>query len=301
MVQFIPAKDDWAKAFREIGSGVTKGYMDRSDESSLQKAIGGLGDKPTPRQILDAVTNTKTYSPEAKQGLLKNYLGVSEFEELQRKAKESERIAQLDLEQKEASRLAEIAKKEKKEQQDKLIADEKEAAKIKAEQNDTRQILKASGKFTDEEIEEKVLGGLTPASARIVAKPDKKKDEQKEEEKAKNVTQNAFNDLAALIPKVGVSGLVTSKFGGETAKAYSEFSSLTGALESLLVEKVNRGALSNARFKYITETLLPKPSDSQADIEGKLTGLATILELDPSALKGTTSKEKPSLSSFKKG
>jgi hypothetical protein len=116
-----------------------------------------------------------------------------------------------------------------------------------------------------------------------------------EEDKAQKVTQKAFDNIAALVPKVGRSGIITSKLGGETAGAYSEFTSLTGALEALLVDKVSRGTLSNARFKYITETLLPKPSDSQEDIKGKLKGVATILELDPSSLglKKSDQKEDP--------
>lgn len=94
MVQFIPARNDWANAFQKIGQGVSEGYMQRTDEKALQSSLEKLGPNPTARQILDTVTNTKTYSPEAKQNVLKNYLGVAEFEELQRKHKESELIDQ---------------------------------------------------------------------------------------------------------------------------------------------------------------------------------------------------------------
>jgi hypothetical protein len=93
MVQFIPAKDDWADAFRKMGSGVAEGYMGRTDERALQKSILGLGPNPTPRDVLNAITNTKTYTPKAKQQALSNYLGVEQFEELKRKAQAQEEIA----------------------------------------------------------------------------------------------------------------------------------------------------------------------------------------------------------------
>lgn len=104
MVQFIPAKDDWADAFRQIGAGLAKGYTNRADENAVQKSIADLGDKPTPRQILDAITSVKTYTPEAKQQALQNYLGVEQFEELKRHAKAQEAI------QSEKNRVASLGK-----------------------------------------------------------------------------------------------------------------------------------------------------------------------------------------------
>ena len=267
MVTILPKENDWSEAGQLFGSGLTQGYQNRADEMALQKAISGLGDNPTPRQILDAVTNTKTSNPAAKQNLFKNYLGAAEFEEVKRHAKASEEVNGL------KNTLSETQAK----------------AKQQADMNDALTLID-SAKIPHEEKEvlrEKAKKGEASFNAiKEVLKPNKEDIKNKEEEKTQNITQKAFNDIAELIPDVGVSGIVTSKFGGDTAKAYSKFTSLTGALEALLVEKVNRGALSNTRFKYITETLLPKPSDSQADIRGKLEGLATILELDPSVLTG---------------
>lgn len=94
MVQFIPARNDWADAFKEIGGGLVKGYTNRSDENAVKKSIMDLGENPSPRQILDAVTNTKTYSPEAKKTALSNYLGHEKFEELKRHAKAQEGIGE---------------------------------------------------------------------------------------------------------------------------------------------------------------------------------------------------------------
>ena len=127
----------------------------------------------------------------------------------------------------------------------------------------------------------------------------------KKGEDAKKITQDAFNRIVDIIPHVGRGSDFMGMFGGKTAEKSGEFSSLTGALESHLVEMVNKGTLSNTRFKYITETLLPKPTDTQDTIKGKMKGLAAILDLDSGKLGGGSLKQgsvgqqnRPPLSQF---
>ncbi len=202
--------------------------------------------------------------------------------------------------------------KEKSSQQDKINKQLKidEEKKLKQEQDVKEKQEKSNS--TANEVEEILMSGgedpkeakrlsriLSPASAgsRIREMSANKKisntkeEKLKEEEKSKEVTQKAFNEIAQLIPKAGVGTSALSVFGGENAKTLGKFSSLTGALEALLVEKVNRGALSNTRFEYITKTLLPKATDTQAEIRGKMEGLAVILELDPSELQNLDKKK----------
>jgi hypothetical protein len=102
MVTVLPKEDDWGETGRQIGQAAVQGYTERSDEKALQKALAGLGPNASARDILNAVTNTKTYSKEAKQTALKNYLGVAEFEELQRKNRAAEESAKSGKSQKEA-------------------------------------------------------------------------------------------------------------------------------------------------------------------------------------------------------
>jgi len=176
--------------------------------------------------------------------------------------------------------------------------------KILKQKKDEQEKLDKSIKTSDEVREILIQGGetpqeavrlskiLSPSSANARAKQNnevKKIDAKqaqinKEEEHSKQITQKAYNEIVQLIPKAGRGTGALSVFGGENAKTFGEFTSLTGALESLLLEKVNRGTLSNVRFKYITETLLPKPTDTKNEIKGKMKGLSTILELDPSEL-----------------
>ncbi len=130
-------------------------------------------------------------------------------------------------------------------------------------------------------------------SLKAGSKNQKQSAEEEEKNRVKGVGQQAFNGLANLLRKgnVGFGSDLISKlpFAKETPRDIGEFSSLTGGLESMLVDMVSRGTLSNTRFNYITENLLPKPNDRQETIRGKLIGLAEILDLDPSALIGRNS------------
>lgn len=93
MVTILPKDErDWGNVGRGFGAGLTEGYMNRSDEKAIQKAVSDLGPNPGARDLLNAITNTKTYSPAAKQQVLKNYMGIEEFEETKRKAKAQEEI-----------------------------------------------------------------------------------------------------------------------------------------------------------------------------------------------------------------
>jgi len=126
----------------------------------------------------------------------------------------------------------------------------------------------------------------------------KERGKEKERAEVMDTAQNAFNEMSSLLKKgnLGFGAKYKAKIPGEkgakVAEAVGEFESLSGALESVLVDMVSRGTLSNSRFKYITETLLPKPDDREATIKGKLRGLAKELKLDPSALLGK-SEESP--------
>ncbi len=274
MVQILPKEHDWSEAGQLFGQGATQGYQNRSDEMALQKAIVGLGNNPTPRQILDAVTNTKTVNPASKQNLFKNYLGASQFEELQAHNRASEEVAGLKN----------------------TLAKTKAEAEAKKDKDDALTVLDAANIPHDEKkvLREKIENGEASFRAiQEVLKPNKENIKAKEEQESKNVTQNAYNELVSLIPEVGTLNYPASKVGGKTAKAYAKFTTLTGAIEANLVEKVNRGALSNVRFNYIKNDLLPQPSDTQAEIEGKLEGLAINLGLDPGALTGGKKTEAP--------
>lgn len=126
------------------------------------------------------------------------------------------------------------------------------------------------------------------------ARANRKETEKKEEaKKPLETAQRSFNSMAKLLRKGNLglgSGALSSALGGERSKDVAQFTSATGGLEALLVDMVSRGTLSNARFKYITETLLPKPGDRDKEIEGKMVALADLLGLDSSELTQKKSK-----------
>jgi hypothetical protein len=139
--------------------------------------------------------------------------------------------------------------------------------------------------------------------ARLYQGQERERMASKKAQQESAIGQDSFDRMAELLKskKLGVgSKLKGQVFGGETAEAVGEFESLTGALESMLVDRVSRGTLSNTRFKYITETLLPKPTDRQATIKGKMKALARELNLDPSVLTGEK-QEKSQMQKASKG
>lgn len=113
---------------------------------------------------------------------------------------------------------------------------------------------------------------------------------EKASQQVKETGQKAFNGLAGLLKKgnlgFGANAIASLPLGKETQHDIGEFTSLTGGLEAMLVDMVSRGTLSNSRFSYIKDNLLPQPNDRHETIKGKLEGLAQILGLDDSELTG---------------
>lgn len=270
-----------------FGEGLTQGYEQEADRRALQNAIGRLPPNAKPQEVLNALLGTKA-SLEAKQNVFKNYLGAAEFEAKQNEVAQKK---QAELEKKQAEVLKE---------QQKQIKD----------RDTVRNIVNSTPGLSDEEkqqLGEQLDVATATAMFKEKIKFNKQAQKEAEEKVEQETTQRAFDELVGLIPKVGRMGVPGSYLGGDTAKSFAQFTSLTGALESFLVDKVSRGALSKSRFDYITKTLLPQPSDTQAEIEGKLQGLATMLNLDASALTGeqkpqgqSTQGSRPSLSSFER-
>lgn len=290
MVTILPADNRYGDIGERFGAGVVSGYQNQADETAIQKAITALGPTASGRQILDALTKTKTYSPESKQRFLNNFLGVEKVEELKKQAQANAQIAQQRNEAltQKAQLKQEIDQTKKLEQDTKDMNDAltliDESKTLSHEQKDALR-NKAKNKEVSFNAIKEVLKGAEPTKEEIT---------KKKEEESKKVTQTAFDELTKLVPEVGRSGILSSYAGGDTAKSFAKFQTLTGALESHLVEMVNRGTLSNTRFKYITEQLLPKPSDTQKEIQGKLEGLALMLDLDAKGLSGekkSSSKE----------
>lgn len=104
--------------------------------------------------------------------------------------------------------------------------------------------------------------------------------------------QDVFNEMAQAVSDdeagIGVSPLTFVGADRKGVENRNKFNSMRARLESILVPMVNKGNLSNTRFKFIMEQI-PAGSDSQRAIVGKLHGLAKALAdsdipIDTSAL-----------------
>lgn len=151
MVQILPQENTWAEPFKGLGQGLVQGYMQRADENAIRNAVEKLGDKASPRDILNVLTKTNTYRPEAKQEALKNYLGVNEYEQLERKARADQQVqvAKALMEQNKAEREAAI--KQEKNEVERLKLAEQQRHNLSSEATETSKLAATAGK---EEVKE---------------------------------------------------------------------------------------------------------------------------------------------------
>lgn len=271
-MQFIPAKDDWANAFREIGGGVAKGYMNRSDENAVRKSIEDLGPNPSARQILDAITNAKTYSPQAKQQALSNYLGVEQFEELKRKSKAQEEIASAKNDIAAAKEKRELNKSAEERTNTKSIVnqldlppEQKEVLGDTLSQNAAESLLKEQLKPGNEEK-------LTPFQKKV---------QEKNAEEYINLTkeipkiESTLGDIAyarQLSNELGISGAALGAAG--LSKKSKELEGVSFTLMEPIVKIFNpSGPIAQQKLKMIQEKYVISPSDAPWTKRAKLDAL----------------------------
>lgn len=119
--------------------------------------------------------------------------------------------------------------------------------------------------------------------AKLEAEREAKKIEEKEHLER---PQKAFDEMAYLVNKgnLGRGSNITSELSDEATEDYASFKSANAALEGILSDLVSNGKLTDVRFNYIVDELLPKPNDRKSAIKGKMKSIALIVGLDPSAL-----------------
>ncbi len=300
-----PVEENLVNFFSRLG----KDYTDKQDRVEIGKIIDQYQEN---RGNADAISKARfnleksPVSP-TKRLNLQNVLNAEEKAIIEKDKALNAKTTALAV-------AAETKRKEK-EAADKLkVKEEQRVAeatkKAEATANEVYETLVNSGEDPAEATRLSKILSPSTANARIREKnatnkvENKKTEKQQEQENSQQVSQNAYNDLVALIPEVGFGSEFLSTFGGEKARSVGEFQALLGALESILKDKVSKGTLSNARFNYIKNDLLPKANDTQEKIKGKLRGLATTIGLDVSALdklegkisekkEGASEKQKP--------
>lgn len=128
------------KALGQFASAAADTYLERADEMALKKTIEKLGPNYTPREFLNAVTNTKTHNDVKKKELIDTQLKLAQLEAQESKVK--------------AKTQSELEKREREQR-------ETEALVAEANPNLSQEQIKAKAK------------DLSPASARsLVVKPE---------------------------------------------------------------------------------------------------------------------------------
>lgn len=132
------------------------------------------------------------------------------------------------------------------------------------------------------------------AAEKFVEKFEKRKIEDAKKQKSQLLAQNSFNEAADLLKGRnlgGGSGIRSFLGNNDVAHDTAAFNSAMGGLESSMRELVNTGKITDTQFKYITQDLLPKASDKEAAIQGKLEQIGKIIGVDLGELESFNPNE----------
>lgn len=162
-------------------------------------------------------------------------------------------------------------------------------------------LLKGTGvELSDQDKDVFIKSGLKPeVAAHLVGQfaksrqqeqiaQQKQQSELMEKEKSQQQGQKIF-DTAAKMLKQGVAGIGISPgtaigVNREGVQNRAVFDTLRSKFESQLLPLVNKGALAKQRFDYIM-SLIPKSSESQRAIAGKLYALGHELGFDTGVIE----------------
>jgi len=274
MVTVVPADEGWGQAFSDFGAGFTQGAMNRSDEKALQKAVSNLGPEASPRDILNAITGAKTYSPQAKQNMLKNYMGVAEFEQMQKRHQQAKELAEAKNEIEKAKALRTEQQKSLESQQKDIIIDQLNVP------NEQKEALKKS---------------LDLKSAQSLLKQQLKPQKGNKAEE-KTLAAKSGLEIIDRMRELGKKGNlgrgsnIFKIFGGETAKDFGEYEQLG---KSLIQLSTNIPIRNRQEFETLAHNLYdPTIPDSQRE------GILNALQMIISGPKNIGKQERPPLTSF---
>ncbi len=247
---------------QSIGNFVQKtaeGYQTRADEMALQKAVGDLGPKASPQQILQAITGTHTYSPAAKQNAFKNYMGVAEYEEARAKRQESENEKKAKFEQEKGNALALINASDKSPEEKERLANEVNEGKISYKGvKDITKPAKGSESAFEKGLAKENVKLYVDASKAIVQSERNLKDLDRVAELDKKLrgplgfvqAYNPLNEDAAEMSALGF-----------------------GVIEPIVKTFNPSGPIAEKKLKQLQERYGIQATDSSAKIRGKVSAL----------------------------
>lgn len=126
----------------------------------------------------------------------------------------------------------------------------------------------------EEDMQSFISSGIPPETAIKAAKVSQGN------RSTSGTVQGSFDAMAQMV-KQDLSGIGISPFtavGADRSGVQNRamFNSMKSSIESALLPRVNKGALSKPRFDFILSQI-PDASDSQREIVGKLAGLSNAL------------------------
>lgn len=133
----------------------------------------------------------------------------------------------------------------------------------------------------DENIAALSLNRETAPFANIL---QQQKKEAKSEYETRIASQDAFDDMVNLTSKIGFSLISDPNYSVSKKRERSQFEASKGALIGQLKDRVNKGVLSNQKFNFIKDELLPSHKDSREVKIGKLKAVGKELGVDTSQL-----------------
>lgn len=133
--------------------------------------------------------------------------------------------------------------------------------------------LKQSG-MSDEDINSFVNSGLDPKiGAQVVTAHLKNKGQDQGSKEGMQASLDRMLELSKS-KNIGIRTNPKQFFSDKAVGEQAEFESSKAGLIAALRDKVNKGVLSNQKFDYIVNHLLPTHNERQAAIRGKLKSIA---------------------------
>lgn len=121
---------------------------------------------------------------------------------------------------------------------------------------------------------------LAPFAAQQQKEKAKLQTENRLKEKAHYGLQNVFTNMSNMLARnlegIGISPGTTTGINRKGVENRKAFDSMRARIEGALLPMVNKGTLAKPRFDFIMEQI-PKASESQRSIAGKLRGLSAAL------------------------
>lgn len=207
-MQIIEQPNEWSESFSNFGKGLVGGYQSRADETAIKKTLDSLDKNASPREILNAIIGTPTYSQDSKKQAIQNLMNLEKTEETKRShqaledfklSKQAQDLSQKEAElglkrEKEAARASEA--QERLSQGRQKISDMQFLGERKLGLTERAQSEKERKALIDEELQREKLAQSEKSSEASLNLQERKFEESKRATQAKEQERSERLQLA---------------------------------------------------------------------------------------------------------